>query len=216
MPKTVNPTWNYRCQFLLEDWSGQVVTITIYDYDKADTDDFMGRVEIKLKDLLGTEEHNRDAWIKLNEVPHGDIRVVSNWREAYDVEDADEVQDSYIISFFVDTCENLDSLFGDNVYPRVRVWLNNKTKGDEVVQTSIKNKSANPSFQEGFLLQSNSPREDVVHIEVVDTKGGKGGVHRTLRVEDIVHSPGREIMEVEVPLEREASIKLSAKLYACS
>jgi Ca2+-dependent lipid-binding protein len=218
--KSVNPTWDYRATFMMEDWTGQNLMVEVYDHDKADADDFMGRATIELKLLISGKHQHADHWITLSDVKHGDIHMQYDWTEAQNSTSDDPLADKYIVSLLVDSCHNLSSASGDEVstmYPRVKVYLNKGAGLNE--QTCIQNKTSNPLFEESFLLESNSPSTDVINLEVVDTKKSSTSLGNvSIRMEDIIHSPSREIINVSFKLEnglhKEAAVVISAKLYS--
>ena len=207
--KTVNPKWDYVATFLMEEWHGHELLVEIYDHDKADSDDFMGRVAIKMESAI---EQKLPQWLDLSDVKHGKIKMDVRWQETREVTSDDSVADKYIISVLVESCTQLvESDCEASTYPRVRVTLN-----DLVEQTAIKNKTGNPVYEESFLFETCNLSTDKIILEVVDSKKNNASLGKAiLPIEDIVLSPSREIISGSFDLgsNAAASVQLSAKLY---
>ncbi|XP_030635579.1 extended synaptotagmin-1 [Chanos chanos] len=74
--ENLNPTWNEMYEVVLTRIPGQEVLFEVFDKD-MDKDDFMGRLKIKLSDII-TSEHT-DDWFTLNDVKSGRIHLVLEW-----------------------------------------------------------------------------------------------------------------------------------------
>ncbi|XP_062971974.1 intersectin-2 isoform X2 [Elgaria multicarinata webbii] len=77
LPDTLNPKWNFNCQFFIKDLYQDVLCITVFDRDQFSPDDFLGRTEVPVAKIR-TEQENKGPITKrllLHEVPTGEIWV---------------------------------------------------------------------------------------------------------------------------------------------
>ncbi|XP_075779517.1 intersectin-2 isoform X2 [Pelodiscus sinensis] len=74
---TLNPKWNFNCQFFIKDLYQDVLCITMFDRDQFSPDDFLGRTEVPVAKIR-TEQESKGPTTKrllLHEVPTGEIWV---------------------------------------------------------------------------------------------------------------------------------------------
>uniref|UniRef100_A0A8C4VR45 Intersectin 2 n=1 Tax=Gopherus evgoodei TaxID=1825980 RepID=A0A8C4VR45_9SAUR len=74
---TLNPKWNFNCQFFIKDLYQDVLCITMFDRDQFSPDDFLGRTEVPVAKIR-TEQENKGPTTKrllLHEVPTGEVWV---------------------------------------------------------------------------------------------------------------------------------------------
>ncbi|XP_053314559.1 intersectin-2 [Spea bombifrons] len=74
---TLNPKWNFTCQFFLKDIHQDVLCITVFDRDQFSPDDFLGRTEIPVAKIR-KEQDSKGPTTKrllLHEVPTGEVWV---------------------------------------------------------------------------------------------------------------------------------------------
>ncbi|XP_067097402.1 intersectin-2a isoform X2 [Osmerus mordax] len=74
---TLNPKWNFSCQFFIKDLYQDVLCITVFERDQFSPDDFLGRTEVPVatikKDMESKGAANRR--LLLHEVPTGEVWV---------------------------------------------------------------------------------------------------------------------------------------------
>ncbi|XP_076869937.1 extended synaptotagmin-1 [Brachyhypopomus gauderio] len=75
--ENLNPTWNEMFEVVLTDLPGQDISIEVFDKDMDMKDDFMGRLKIKLNDIIKSQ--HIDEWFSLNDVKHGRIHLTLEW-----------------------------------------------------------------------------------------------------------------------------------------
>ncbi|XP_031423056.1 extended synaptotagmin-1 isoform X2 [Clupea harengus] len=73
---TLNPNWNEMYEVVLTQLPGQEVLLEMFDKD-MDKDDFMGRLKIKLSDIISAQY--ADQWYTLNDVKSGRIHLIMEW-----------------------------------------------------------------------------------------------------------------------------------------
>uniref|UniRef100_A0A4W4ECJ5 Intersectin 2b n=1 Tax=Electrophorus electricus TaxID=8005 RepID=A0A4W4ECJ5_ELEEL len=74
---TLNPKWNFNCQFHIKDLYQDVLCITIYEREQFAPDDFLGRTEVPVA-TIKKELENKGPAIRrllLHEVPTGEVWV---------------------------------------------------------------------------------------------------------------------------------------------
>uniref|UniRef100_A0A4W5K8W1 Intersectin 2b n=1 Tax=Hucho hucho TaxID=62062 RepID=A0A4W5K8W1_9TELE len=74
---TVNPKWNFNCQFNIRDLYQDVLCITIFERDQFSPDDFLGRTEVPVATIKKEFENKGPATrrLLLHEVPTGEVWV---------------------------------------------------------------------------------------------------------------------------------------------
>ena len=212
---TLNPSWNYKSRFVMEDYAGQELTIEVFDYDKTSADDFLGHTSIVVDSLIDKRE--TDEWIKLDGVKTGDIHVAAKWKEVIDLKDdnSDVTEiDQYVISLYVDSCQNL-TRHSKQPYPKCLV---RHTQSGVVETTAVRNKTSNPVFEEKFLFYIESVDISAISVEVVDTRSGDESLGRAMVLLSLLNDfPRKEVFDMDFDLvdgpRQDAKITLSAKLY---
>ncbi|KAG7328078.1 hypothetical protein KOW79_008022 [Hemibagrus wyckioides] len=74
---TLNPKWNFNCQFHIKDLYQDVLCITIYEREQFAPDEFLGRTELPVATIKKDLENKGAATKKmlLHEVPTGEVWV---------------------------------------------------------------------------------------------------------------------------------------------
>ncbi|XP_052504228.1 intersectin-2 [Budorcas taxicolor] len=74
---TLNPRWNFNCQFFIKDLYQDVLCLTMFDRDQFSPDDFLGRTEVPVAKIR-TEQESKGPTTRrllLHEVPTGEVWV---------------------------------------------------------------------------------------------------------------------------------------------
>ncbi|XP_006744333.1 intersectin-2 [Leptonychotes weddellii] len=77
LPDTLNPKWNFNCQFFIKDLYQDVLCLTMFDRDQFSPDDFLGRTEVPVAKIR-TEQESKGPTTRrllLHEVPTGEVWV---------------------------------------------------------------------------------------------------------------------------------------------
>uniref|UniRef100_A0A8D3DPW3 Intersectin 2b n=1 Tax=Scophthalmus maximus TaxID=52904 RepID=A0A8D3DPW3_SCOMX len=74
---TLNPKWNFNCQFHIRDIYQDVLCITIFERDQFSPDDFLGRTEVPVATIRKELENKGPVTrrLLLHEVPTGEVWV---------------------------------------------------------------------------------------------------------------------------------------------
>ncbi|XP_056680900.1 intersectin-2 isoform X6 [Monodelphis domestica] len=77
LPDTLNPKWNFNCQFFVRDLRRDVLCLTLFDRDHFSPDDFLGRTEIPVAAIRSEQEGRGPSTrrLLLHEVPTGEVWV---------------------------------------------------------------------------------------------------------------------------------------------
>ncbi|CAL1532410.1 unnamed protein product [Lymnaea stagnalis] len=77
IPGTLNPRWNASMQFQIRDVDRDTLCFTVYDRDLYSPNDFLGRTEVRIKDVLQSGERRGPITKRLilHEVETGEIIV---------------------------------------------------------------------------------------------------------------------------------------------
>ena len=89
--------------------------IEVYDWDAGSGDDFLGVTNVDVTDLVASPD-TMSKWIALSEAKHGEIHLVTQWKEAEPIPttttaggeeggsaDVGKIK-SVLISLFIDRC----------------------------------------------------------------------------------------------------------------
>uniref|UniRef100_A0A1A7YX17 Intersectin 2b n=1 Tax=Iconisemion striatum TaxID=60296 RepID=A0A1A7YX17_9TELE len=74
---TLNPKWNFNCQFFIKDLYQDVLSITVFEKDQFSPDNFLGRTEVPVA-TIKKEFENKGPMTRrllLHEVPTGEVWV---------------------------------------------------------------------------------------------------------------------------------------------
>ncbi|MGH0147511.1 UNVERIFIED_CONTAM: hypothetical protein FKN15_045441 [Acipenser sinensis] len=72
---TLNPKWNFNCQFFVKDIYQDVLCITVYEKEQFSPDDFLGRTEVPVATIKKEQETKGPTTkrLLLHEVPTGEV-----------------------------------------------------------------------------------------------------------------------------------------------
>nr|XP_040015869.1 intersectin-2a isoform X2 [Gasterosteus aculeatus aculeatus] len=74
---TLNPKWNFHCQFFVKDLYQDILCVTVFEKDQFSPDDFLGRTEVPVATIKKEMESKGAAnrRLLLHEVPTGEVWV---------------------------------------------------------------------------------------------------------------------------------------------
>ncbi|XP_054474225.1 intersectin-2a [Anoplopoma fimbria] len=74
---TLNPKWNFNCQFFIKDLYQDILCLTVFEKDQFSPDDFLGRTEVPVATIKKEMESKGAAnrRLLLHEVPTGEVWV---------------------------------------------------------------------------------------------------------------------------------------------
>lgn len=172
---TVNPKWDFYCEYLVNDIRGQELDIKIFDDDDGpNEDDLLGRANLDVHDIWQSGEV--DMWVPLSDAKSGRIHVRAAWLELSQMADSLEPQleeiralqtttknplHSAVLLVWVDSARKLNTIPD----PFVRLHVGNSQQ-----ETTVRQRTNDPVFEEGFTFLVRNPHTQELKIEVVDKK----------------------------------------------
>ncbi|XP_065206055.1 extended synaptotagmin-2-A isoform X2 [Planococcus citri] len=177
---TVNPKWDFWCEFLISQRLDQHLRIDVFDKDDGSKyDDKLGKATLKLNDVLDIGEI--DTWVSLEEVKHGMVHLRLTWyqltSDSADVKPAIEELDklrvpgisSCILIIYLDSVQNLpDARANKRPDPVVSI-----TAGHETKSTGVQFKTSSPVYEQGFTFLIHNPQTDSFTLKITDQKSGQ-------------------------------------------
>ncbi|CAH1990506.1 unnamed protein product [Acanthoscelides obtectus] len=76
---TVDPKWDYWCEFQILESSGQQLYIHLWDKDDTGNDESLGRATVEVSNIVG--KGTDDMWITLEQAKHGMVHLRFVWLE---------------------------------------------------------------------------------------------------------------------------------------
>lgn len=172
---TINPKWDFYCEYLVNDIRGQELDIKIFDDDDGpNEDDLLGRANLDVHDIWQSGEV--DMWVPLSDAKSGRIHVRAAWLELSQMADSLEPQleeiralqtttknplHSAVLLVWVDSARKLNTIPD----PFVRLHVGNSQQ-----ETTVRQRTNDPVFEEGFTFLVRNPHTQELKIEVVDKK----------------------------------------------
>ncbi|XP_071513243.1 extended synaptotagmin-2-B isoform X7 [Panulirus ornatus] len=176
---TVNPKWDFCCEALANVIRRQRVTIECWDYDYSplksyENDDFLGRANLDVHDIWKNGEV--DMWVPLSDAKSGRIHIRAAWLDLDEAASSLELQleeiralqtstknplHSAVLMVWVDSAKKLNNIPD----PFVRLHVGNSQQ-----ETTVRQRTNDPVFEEGFTFLVRNPRTQELKIEVLDHK----------------------------------------------
>ncbi|XP_043276643.1 extended synaptotagmin-2 isoform X2 [Venturia canescens] len=177
---TVDPKWDYWCEFVVEESSGgynKVVT-QLFDRDNTGQDDPLGRATIEVSRVK--RKGMIDTWLTLEFAKHGMVQLRLTWlklsKVAKDLEAAlIETQQLRVTSMstgclilYVDSAKNLPCLRGSK---QPDVFLE-ASVGSKTERTKTVLRSCDPIWEQGFTFLVGNPETASLNVKISDEKTG--------------------------------------------
>ncbi|XP_015113681.1 extended synaptotagmin-1 isoform X2 [Diachasma alloeum] len=175
---TVDPKWDFWCEFIVEESAGASNTVItrLFDKDNTGTDDPLGRATTEVSRVK--EKGIIDTWFTLEFAKHGMVHLRLTWltlsKNPGDLQAAlMETQQlrvtsmgTALLSVFIDSAKNLPCLRGSK---QPDVYLE-ATVGSKTERTSTMLRSCDPIWEQGFSFLVANPETNNLNIRIVDEK----------------------------------------------
>ncbi|XP_074035677.1 extended synaptotagmin-2 isoform X2 [Leptinotarsa decemlineata] len=174
---SVNPKWDYWCEFIILESTGQELHIDVWDEDPTE-DEFLGRVSVDIAYLIKTGQS--DLWLNLEDVKHGMIHIRTTWltltTDYNDLKaaiyESQQLQLAYMSSalliVFIDSASNLRQVrVSTKPDPFVQLQLGRQFKHTNAIM-----RTANPVWEESFIFLVGNPDSDYLNLKIIDSKTG--------------------------------------------
>ncbi|XP_011881625.1 PREDICTED: extended synaptotagmin-1 isoform X2 [Vollenhovia emeryi] len=175
---TVNPKWDFWCEFIVEEGLGAYNTVVaqLFDKDNAAQDDPLGRATIEVNQVK--KKGVIDTWVSLEQAKHGMVHLRLSWLQ-FSKDPADlraaliETQELRVTSMstavlilYVDSAKNLPCIRG-NKQPDVYLEA---SVGGKKERTATVPRSCDPVWERGFTFLVSNPETGILHIKIIDEK----------------------------------------------
>ncbi|XP_047484093.1 LOW QUALITY PROTEIN: extended synaptotagmin-1-like [Penaeus chinensis] len=176
---TVNPKWDFCCEFLTEVIQSQELDFELFDLDDGPgRDEFLGRANLDVQEIWKNGEV--DMWVPLSEAKSGRIHIRATWLDLSDTADSLQLQleeiralqvttknplHSAVLMVWVDSAKKLNPSHKQIPDPFVRLYV-----GNEKGETAVRQRTNDPVFEEGFTFLVRNPRTQELKLEVIDQK----------------------------------------------
>ncbi|XP_044755203.1 extended synaptotagmin-1-like [Coccinella septempunctata] len=167
---SLNPVWNFQCEFIITELQGQKLVFHVWDEDYGKSDP-MGHASFDVSSAKAARYI--DTWLTLEEVAHGSIHVELTWfnlstsvRDLSDTLDENNMLgvplNSAVLTVFVDSANDLPMKTGLPT-PVAELKVGNVTK---TTQQCLK--TADPKWDEGFCFLVPNPQNNSLELKVMD------------------------------------------------
>ncbi|KAG5886715.1 hypothetical protein JTB14_030781 [Gonioctena quinquepunctata] len=172
---TVNPKWDYWCEFIILEPTGQKLNIEVWDEDPTD-DEFLGRISVDIANLIKAEQS--DMWLVLEDVKHGKIHLRTTWLTLttnYNnlkaaLYESQQLQLTYMSSalliVFIDSATNLRQVrVSSKPDSYIQLQLGRQFKHTNTIM-----RTTNPVWEESFIFLVGNPDSDYLNLKIIDSK----------------------------------------------
>ncbi|TSZ54736.1 Extended synaptotagmin-1 [Bagarius yarrelli] len=149
--ENLNPTWNEMFEVVLTDLPGQDLSLEVLDKDMDMKDDFMGRLKIKLSDII--ESKYMDGWFTLSDVKHGRIHLALEWLDG--VTKADKLEQ-------VLQCQSKSS-YVNKAVPAVALLFVYLEAAHDI---PVCDRTSSPQWNEAFYFLVNDPKKEELVVKL--------------------------------------------------
>ncbi|XP_041835986.1 extended synaptotagmin-1 isoform X1 [Melanotaenia boesemani] len=171
----LNPTWNEMYEVILTELPGQEVHVEVFDKDMDMKDDFMGRLNISLKDIIDSQY--TDQWYTLSDVKSGRLHLVLEWVPTSSESDRLDqvlqfhsrqsfqnkaVPSAALLFVYVDQADGLP-VKKSGKDPKVGAEL---TLREMSHKTTVCERTTSPQWNEAFCFVVRDPREDILVLKL--------------------------------------------------
>ncbi|XP_049335327.1 extended synaptotagmin-1 isoform X2 [Astyanax mexicanus] len=172
--ENLNPTWNEMYEMILSVDPNLEVKFELYDKD-IDSDDFLGRLKIKLGDIIRFQYH--DEWYNLSDVKHGNLHLVLEWvptvtqpekfQQVLQMQNSLSYQNkaspsAALLSILIERAKALP-LKKSGKEPKAGAEL---TLGGTSYKTKVCDRTTSPQWHEAFNFLIHDPSKDMLVIKL--------------------------------------------------
>uniref|UniRef100_A0A0P5KR21 Extended synaptotagmin-2-B n=1 Tax=Daphnia magna TaxID=35525 RepID=A0A0P5KR21_9CRUS len=198
---TVNPKWDFYCEFVVHEGRSQLCFLRIFDRDETTgDDDSLGKATVDIYSVAKVGK--KDMWVTLEDVKSGMIHLELTWFSLMDDPvmlkmHAAETQSlglsSALLIVYVDSATSLPSArTSSKPDPYVIVTAGNRSE-----QTSARMRTCDPTWEQALVFLVCNPESDDLYLKVMDQKtGGELGMEKitlvsllTLPEMELSHQP---------------------------
>jgi len=146
---SVNPEWGYHAEFPMEQAIGTSLTLEVWDYDRGQDDDFLGRCHLDLSE----DGDEKSRWIRLEGVKKGEVEVKLCCSPTFS---SRQPSLRYALTLLIDSCTNVGQ--GKGVPPNFCLCV--ASLGAESGGQSQKRSSIKRNLQKTLTRRSSSSEKE--------------------------------------------------------
>ncbi|KAH1014094.1 extended synaptotagmin-3 [Dendroctonus ponderosae] len=173
---TVDPKWDFWCEFNILESNGQQLYIHLWDKDDTGDDESLGRATVEISNIV--EKGSLNSWVTLEQAKHGMVHLRFTWLTlSKDYNDLKTVLSetqmlqvstltTALLTVFVDSAKYLPqarSSTKPDPYVTLRVGATTK-------ETTHKMRTIHPVWEEGYTFLVANPENDSFYLNVIDKK----------------------------------------------
>ncbi|KAK9693219.1 C2 domain [Popillia japonica] len=173
---TVDPKWDFWCEFDILQSSGQQLYVHLWDFDDTSDDEALGRATVEVSNIVKKGQDN--MWITLEQAKHGMIHLRLTWltlSSNYADLQAALTETQYLrvtsmstalLVVFVDSAKNLPQARSTSQPDPFAVF----TLYKDSKQTAVQMRTSDPVWEQGFTFLVRNPETDTFFIRIEDQK----------------------------------------------
>ncbi|XP_014274129.1 extended synaptotagmin-2-B isoform X2 [Halyomorpha halys] len=222
---TVDPKWDFWCEFPIDAISGQILNLRLMDEDDlSKKDSNLGKATVEVFGV--SEKGQTDSWITLEEAKTGMVHIRMSWLEFSDkIEDLKaaiaETQmlrvttmSTAVLMVYVDSASHLPRSGGKSGNappdPVFHISVGKVTKQSQIIY-----RTEHPVFEKEFTFLVNNPETDTMHIKFTDTKTQTEIGKLSYNLSNLLDKPGLELQHQPLLLKSsvpDSKVQLSLRL----
>ncbi|KAL2714277.1 extended synaptotagmin-1-like isoform X1 [Vespula squamosa] len=220
---TVNPQWDFWCEFIVEEGLGAYNTVVtqLFDKDNTGQDDPLGRATIEVNRVK--KKGILDTWVSLEQAKHGMVHLRLTWLQlSKNVADLQaaliETQELRVTSMstavliiYIDSAKNLPYVRGNK---QPDVYLEARVDG-QIQRTNTILRSCDPVWEQGFTFLVSNPESSIMHIKINDEKTAMIVGEMSYKISSLIEKDNLEVTQQPYDLqmaETDSKLVLSMSL----
>ncbi|XP_074653723.1 extended synaptotagmin-2-like isoform X6 [Tubulanus polymorphus] len=179
--KTVNnsldPVWEEYFEAIVDQRSGQMLELEVFDEDPGNKDDFLGRGTVDIEAVA--DKGKMSTWLYLEEVKSGSVRLQLTWLHlSPDVSQLDdtgvETQHHQLsAAILMVKLDNAKSLPISRKTGEPSPYAVLSVTGNKEAESAVKLNTPDPTWDEHFKFLVNDPNIQNLDVEIKDKKSGE-------------------------------------------
>ncbi|KAJ8961097.1 hypothetical protein NQ318_008773 [Aromia moschata] len=214
---TVNPVWNFWCEFIILEFTGQQLNVNVWDHDTTN-DEFLGSASLDISNLI--KIGLSDMWLNLEEVKHGKIHIRCMWLALstdyshlhgalYETQLLQLTDMNTALAIvYIDSATDLPQTKAfSKPDPFVQIQVGKQMK---CTKTAVK--TINPVWEEGFIFFVKNPDADFMDLSIIDEKTETQLCSLSYNLNNLSNKENLEIVEQPFRLENTPNSTISWSL----
>ncbi|XP_044268241.1 extended synaptotagmin-2 isoform X2 [Tribolium madens] len=196
---SVDPKWDFWCEFNVLESDGQQLYIHLWDKDETSDDETLGRATIEVSNIV--KKGQDDMWITLEQAKHGMVHLRLTWLTLSDnysdlkaaLEETQLLRvtsmSTALLTIFLDSAKNLpQARASTKPDPYAVLKVGNTTKETKVLERTI-----HPVWEQGFSFLVANPESDTLYLTITDRKTTNELGHVTYNIGNLAKKTKMEI-----------------------